>query len=385
MRYFSNLHAVQNDKQINMKQLRSFIKKEFLHVFRDRKTLLLLFGMPIAQIILFGFALTNEIKDANIVICDYSKDVTTKQIINKIEANSNFNVYQNLMTHNEIESAFKTGKIKLAIVFPSNFNSELQHLNRAQVQIIADASDPNTASTLTNYATTLIKSYQLDLLKNNKLPLSIKTDIRMIYNPELKGVTNFVPGVMALVLLLICVLMTSVSIVKEKETGTMEILLVSPFNPILVIIAKAIPYFLLSLINLTVILLLSVNLLNMPMNGSYLLLYGVSSILILTALSLGLLISNSTASQHTAMLISLLVMLLPTMILTGFMFPIENMPLPLRIISNIIPSKWYYIIVKSIMIKGLGFSAIWKETLILTGMTTLLLTISIKKFKPRLS
>ena len=385
MRYFSNLHAVQNDKQINMKQLRSFIKKEFLHVFRDRKTLLLLFGMPIAQIILFGFALTNEIKDANIVICDYSKDVTTKQIISKIEANSNFNVYQNLMSHNEIESAFKTGKIKLAIVFPSNFNSELQHLNRAQVQIIADASDPNTASTLTNYATTLIKSYQLDLLKNNKLPLSIKTDIRMIYNPELKGVTNFVPGVMALVLLLICVLMTSVSIVKEKETGTMEILLVSPFNPILVIIAKAIPYFLLSLINLTVILLLSVNLLNMPMNGSYLLLYGVSSILILTALSLGLLISNSTASQQTAMLISLMVMLLPTMIFTGFMFPIENMPLPLRIISNIIPSKWYYIIVKSIMIKGLGFSAIWKETLILTGMTTLLLTISIKKFKPRLS
>ena len=385
MRCFSNLHVEQNDKQINMKQLRSFIKKEFLHVFRDRKTLLLLFGMPIAQIILFGFALTNEIKDANIVICDYSKDVTTKQIISKIEANSNFNVYQNLMSHNEIESAFKTGKIKLAIVFPSNFNSELQHLNRAQVQIIADASDPNTASTLTNYATTLIKSYQLDLLKNNKLPLSIKTDIRMIYNPELKGVTNFVPGVMALVLLLICVLMTSVSIVKEKETGTMEILLVSPFNPILVIIAKAIPYFLLSLINLTVILLLSVNLLNMPMNGSYLLLYGVSSILILTALSLGLLISNSTASQQTAMLISLMVMLLPTMIFTGFMFPIENMPLPLRIISNIIPSKWYYIIVKSIMIKGLGFSAIWKETLILTGMTTLLLTISIKKFKPRLS
>ena len=207
----------------------------------------------------------------------------------------------------------------------------------------------------------------------------------MVYNPELKGVTNFVPGVMALVLLLVCVLMTSVSIVKEKEMGTMEILLVSPFNPILVIVAKAIPYFLLSLINLTVILLLSINLLDMPMNGSIVLLYAVSSILIITALSLGLLISNSTASQQSAMLISLMVMLLPTMIFTGFMFPIENMPLPLQMISNIIPSKWYYIIVKSIMIKGLGFTAIWKETLILVGMTTLLLTISIRKFKIRLS
>ncbi len=368
-----------------MKQLLTFVKKEFLHVFRDKKTLLLLFGMPIAQIVLFGFALTNEIKDANVVICDYSNDIATQQIINKIEASNNFNVQKKIMSHRDIESAFRTGTVKLAIIFPANFNSDLQHLNKAQVQIIADASDPNTANTLTSYATNIIMNYQTEMMKNNILPLRINTSIRMVYNPELKGVTNFVPGVMALVLLLVCVLMTSVSIVKEKEMGTMEILLVSPFNPILVIVAKAIPYFLLSLINLTVILLLSINLLDMPMNGSIVLLYAVSSILIITALSLGLLISNSTASQQSAMLISLMVMLLPTMIFTGFMFPIENMPLPLQMISNIIPSKWYYIIVKSIMIKGLGFTAIWKETLILVGMTTLLLTISIRKFKIRLS
>lgn len=368
-----------------MKQLLTFVRKEFYHVFRDKKTLLLLFGMPIAQIVLFGFALTNEIKDADVVICDYSNDNATRQIINKIEANGNFNVFQRIMSHNDIESAFKKGNIKLAIIFPSNFNSDLQHLNKAQIQIIADASDPNTANTLTNYASTIIRTYQADLMKSGAVPLAITTDIRMIYNPELKGVTNFVPGVMALVLLLVCVLMTSVSIVKEKEMGTMEILLVSPFNPILVIVAKAIPYFLLSLINLTIILLLSINLLEMPMNGSIVLLYAESSILIITALSLGLLISNSTESQQTAMLISLMVMLLPTMIFTGFMFPIENMPVPLQVISNIIPSKWYYIIVKSIMIKGLGFAAIWKETMILVGMTVLLLTISIRKFKIRLS
>jgi ABC-2 type transport system permease protein len=213
----------------------------------------------------------------------------------------------------------------------------------------------------------------------------IQIETRMIYNPELKGITNFVPGVMALVLMLICVLMTSVSIVREKERGTMEVLLVSPFSPFMVIIAKAVPYFLLSLVNLTVILLLSVFLLDMPIAGSVPLLFAESALLILTALSMGLLISNLTDSQQAAMLISLMGMLLPVMLFTGFMFPLENMPWPLQVISNVVPSKWYYIIVKSIMIKGLGFSAIWKETLILLGMTVLLLIVSLKRFKIRLA
>jgi len=368
-----------------MKQFITFVRKEFYHVFRDRKTLLLLFGMPIAQIILFGFALTNEIKNSKIVICDYAKDVSSMAIIQKLEASKSFEIEKNLLSHKEIETTFREGKVKLAIVFPANFNHDLAHLNKAQIQIIADASDPNTANTLTNYAAAIVRDYLQELLKNTSIPLQINTDVRMIYNPELKGVTNFVPGVMALVLLLVCVLMTSVSIVKEKEMGTMEVLLVSPFNPILVIISKAVPYFLLSLINLTIILILSVYLMGMPINGSILLLYFESSLLILTALSLGLLISNSTDSQQSAMLISLMGMLLPTMMFTGFMFPLENMPLPLQIISNIVPSKWYYIIVKSIMIKGLGFSAIWKETLILSGMTLFLLVVSIRKFKIRLA
>lgn len=226
--------------------------------------------------------------------------------------------------------------------------------------------------------------YQRELMKTNPTPLQINTNVRMVYNPELKGAYNFVPGVMALVLLLICVLMTSVSIVREKELGTMEILLVSPFNPLLVIISKAVPYFFLSLVNLTIILILSTTLMGMPINGSIFLLYLASSILILTALALGLLISNSTDSQQAAMLISLMGMLMPTLLFTGFMFPIENMPKPLQIISNIVPSKWYYIIVKSVMIKGLGFRSVWKEMLILSGMALFLLIVSVKKFKIRL-
>lgn len=367
-----------------MKQFLSFVRKEFYHVFRDKKTLLMLFGLPIVQIVLFGFALTNEIKNAKIVVCDYAKDQATQQIIHKLEAGNQFEITKTIMSHTQIEEAFKAGNIKLAIIFPNNFNKDLLHLNKAQVQIIADASDPNMANTLTNFATTIIMDYQKELMQGSNMPYTIVPEMRMLYNPELKGATNFVPGIMALVLMLVCVLMTAVSIVREKETGTMEVLLVSPINPFLVIISKALPYFFLSLVNLAIILVMSVMLLDMPINGSIFLLVAESALLIICALSAGLLISNLTNSQQTAMLISMMGMMLPIMLFTGFMFPLENMPVALQVIANIFPSKWYYIIIKSIMIKGLGFSAIWKETLILFGTTCLLLILSLKNFKTRL-
>ncbi len=368
-----------------MKQFLAFVRKEFYHVFRDPRTLLMLFGLPIAQITLFGFALTNEIKNSKIVVCDYAQDIASHRITDKIGVNTNFELEKTLLSHQQIEDAFKGGKIKLALIFPDHFHDDLLHLNKARIQIIADASDPNTATALTNYISAIVMDYQMELMQNNALPYQITPEIRMLYNPELKGATNFVPGVMALVLMLVCVLMTSVSIVREKEMGTMEILLVSPFNPFLVIISKAVPYFVLSLVNLSVILLLSVSLLGMPFNGSVLLLFAESGLLIFASLSLGLLISTSTQSQQAAMVISLVGMLVPTLLLAGFMFPIENMPVFLQVISNMVPAKWYYIIVKSIMIKGLGFSAIWKETLILFSMTIFLLIVSFRKFKIRLA
>ena len=367
-----------------MKQFLTFVKKEFYHVFRDRKTLLMLFGLPIVQIVLFGFALTNEIRNTRIVIADYAHDPASRRIIDKIEASPYFEIDRSLPGHTDLEAAFKQGNIKLAVIFPTGFNRDLLHLHKAQVQVIADASDPNTATTLTHYVTAIIMDYQGELMQGRELPYNIKPEVRMLYNPELKGAPNFVPGVMALVLMLVCVMMTSVSIAREKETGTMEVLLVSPFKPILVILSKAVPYLFLSLINVSVILLLSVFMLDMPVNGSILLLIAESTLLIITALSLGLLISTVAETQQTAMLLSMLGMLLPTMLFTGFMFPLENMPVPLQLISNIVPAKWYYIIVKSIMIKGLGFAAIWKETLILLGMTVFLLAVSLKKFKTRL-
>ena len=253
------------------------------------------------------------------------------------------------------------------------------------MQVIADASDPNTGNTLTNYLTNIVADYQRQKLAQTPIPLQITTQVRMLYNPQLKGAHNFVPGVMALVLMLVCVMMTAVSIVREKELGTMEILLVSPFKPELVILSKAVPYLLLSLVNVTSILLLSVFVLHLPVKGSVLLLFAESTLFIITSLSLGLFISVRAQTQQTAMLVSLLGMLLPTLLFSGFMFPIENMPRPLQVISNAVPAKWYYIIVKSIMIKGLGFAAIWKETLILFGITLFFLAVSLKSFKIRLA
>ncbi len=367
-----------------MNQFINFIKKEFYHVLRDPKSLLLLFGVPIAQIVLFGFALTNEIKNSNIVVVDNAMDNASQKLVYEIKASKYFSVSQVFMNPDQIDVAFKTGKVKLALVIPQGFDNDLQHLHKSQIQIIADASDPNTATTLTNYMNAIIQDYQMQLWQNTGVPYSIVTQQRMLYNPELAGAPNFVPGVVAMVLLLICVVMTSISIVREKEMGTLEVLLVSPFNPILVVLSKMVPYIAVSLINLTIILILSVYLLDLPFHGSLLLLYGESLIFITCALSLGLLISTITDSQQTAMSTAFLLTMLPTMLLSGYLFPIENMPLFLRIISNVVPAKWFYIIIKSIMLKGLGIKYIWKETLILTGMTVFFLIISLRNFKIRL-
>jgi ABC-2 type transport system permease protein len=368
-----------------MKQFLNFLKKEFAHVLRDKKTLLILFGMPIMQILIFGFALTNEVKNSKIVIVDHAKDIATQQIIAKIEASRYFEIEKSITSAKGIEAAFQSGTIKLAVIFPAGFNSDLLHHNQAQIQIIADASDPNTANTLTNYVSSLIDDYQKNLDLITAAPYRIVPEIRMLYNPQLKGAHNFVPGVIALVLMLVCVMMTAISIVREKEIGTMEVLLVSPFKPLMVMVAKAVPYLILSLLNVTSILLLSFFVLEVPVNGSILLLFAESTLFIITCLTLGIFISVKTNSQQAAMLISLMGMLLPTILFSGFMFPIENMPMPLQIFSDIVPAKWFYIIVKSIMIKGAGFSDIWKETLILFAITVILLGISLKSFKIRLA
>ncbi len=383
--FFINWHAVLKDPQIKMKQLLAFIRKEFYHVFRDKRTLLILFGLPVVQIILFGFALSSEVKNIGAAVLDNAHDVQSEQIISKIRSSSYFNLKESVRDYNDIESRFKEGNIKCAIIFPNKFGADIYTKDGAKIQVIADASDPNTATTLTNYLASIINNYQQQLNPEAKLTYQIIPETRMLYNEEQNGSLNFIPGVIALIFMIVSTALTSVAVVREKEMGTMEILLVSPFKPILVLIAKAVPYLVLSLIDFIIILLLSVYLLDVEIKGSLILIFAESILFIITCLSLGLLISNVTNSQQTAMLISMMGMMLPTMILTGFMFPLENMPKIFQILSYIVPSKYYYSIIKAVMLKGLGFTYVWKETLILLGMSSGLLFLALKNFKIRLS
>lgn len=367
-----------------MKRFIGFVTKEFYHIFRDKRTLFILFGMPIAQIILFGFAITNEINNVNIAILDQSKDVATQKIIAKINASKYFVVKQNISHENEIENVFKKGKVKAVLVFENHFIKNLETKKQAKIQVITDATDPNIANTVTNYVNAILQNYTQQLNRDNPTAYSIQTQTQLYYNPELKSVFNFVPGVMTIILMLVSAMMTSISITREKEMGTMEVLLVSPLKPFQVIIGKVFPYIFLSIINATIIVLLGYFVFKMPIVGSLFLLTFESILFIITALSLGILISSVTDSQQTAMMISLFGLMLPVIILSGFIFPISSMPLPMQIISNIIPAKWFIIIVKAVMLKGASVSVIWKETLILIGMTTVYILLSIKKYKIRL-
>lgn len=371
-------------KNKKMKRFIGFVKKEFYHIFRDRRSMFILFGMPIAQIMLFGFAITNEINNVKIAILDQSKDTETQQIINKISASSYFNIEQEIQSERQIEGVFKKGKVKAVLVFEKDFIKHLQTQKTARVQVITDATDPNMANTISNYINSILQNYSIEKNANIKPVYQIQTQTQLYYNREMKSVFTFVPGVMTVILMLVSAMMTSISITREKELGTMEVLLVSPIKPFQVIIGKVFPYIFLSVINAAVILLLGFFVFGMPIEGSLFLLALESVLFIICALSLGILISTVSNSQQTAMMISLFGLMLPVILLSGFIFPISSMPLPLQVISNIIPAKWFIIIIKAIMLKGASFSVIWKETLILVGMTLFFIVVSIKKYKLRL-
>ncbi len=367
-----------------MKRFLGFVKKEFYHIFRDKRSIFILFGMPIIQIMLFGFAITNEINNVNIAILDKSNDAETKQLIAKIDASHYFNIEQKLQSDNEIETVFKKGKIKLVLVFEKDFGQKLTNQSQPKIQIVSDATDPNVANTATNYVNAIIQNYIQEENQGNGQQSGLVIDSRFLYNPDMRSVYTFVPGVMTVILMLVSAMMTSISIAREKEIGTMEVLLVSPLHPFQVILGKVFPYVFLSLINATVIVSLGVFVFGMPIRGSLFLLAAESVLFIITALSLGILISTVAQSQQTAMLISMMGLMLPVIILSGFIFPIASMPLPMQIMSNIIPAKWFIIIIKAIMLKGSDFSLVWKETLILLGMTLFYILLSVKKYKIRL-
>ncbi len=362
----------------------AFVKKEFFHILRDKRTLLILFGMPIVQVILFGYAITNEFKNASIAVLDNSKDYLSTELVEHLKSSGHFKITADLKNYEEMHDYFAKGSIKMAMVIPNDFANKFYDDKNAQIQLIADGTEPNYATTLVSYATPILFSFQQRKSESLNIPFRINILTRMIYNPELKSVYNFVPGVMAMILMLISAMMTALTIAKEKELGTMELLLVSPLSPLLIIVGKVTPYVLLSFINAVIILLLSVFVFEMPIVGSLILLMGVCILFVLTSLSLGIFISTKTDSQQTAMLASLMVLMMPTMLLSGFVFPIESMPVLLQVISSAIPATYFIDILKNIMLKGTGWEFIWYATTVLAGMTLFFLIISWKNFKIRL-
>lgn len=367
-----------------MNRFLAFVKKEFLHIFRDQRTLLILFGMPFLMVLLFGFALTNEIKKANIAILDNDHGTHSRQLINRLLSSGYFQLRENLRTYAEMETAFRQGTVKLVLVLPPNFSNDYEHGQSAQVQLISDASEQNRAISMTNYATAIIRDYTSELHPTTRQPMQIDIVSRLVYNPELKGAFVFVPGVMAVVLLLISAMMTSITIAREKEVGTMEVLLVSPLNQGQILFGKMLPYLVLSFINGCLIIVLGVFLLGIPLHGSLFLLLAITLLYILLSLSLGLLISSITNTQLLAMFGSMIVLLMPSLFLSGFLFPISSMPSVLQYISVIIPAKYYISLVKDIMIKGAGLSVIWQNSAVLLFMTLVLIGLTLRNLKPRL-
>jgi len=361
-----------------MKQFFSFVHKEFYHILRDGRTMLILLGMPVVQILLFGFAINMEVQHIRTVIFDPAQDAATRDITERLTANPYFHMQGYVYSPDEINKLLQRGETDVAIVYEQNFNENLVHSKKAQLQIIADASNPNTGTIVANYVTAIVSEYR------PHIPYRIEVENKLLYNPEMKSAYTFVPGIMGLVLMIICAIMTSISIVREKERGTMEVLLASPLKSGTVLISKTVPYLALSFINLITILLLSYFVLDVPIQGNLALLIAVSVLFIFLALSLGLLISTLVQTQVTAVLISGIGLMMPTLILSGMIFPIDNMPEPLQWASSVVPARWYIAAVKKVMIEGLGFTHVAKEVGILAGMVVFLIGASIAKIKNRL-
>lgn len=359
-----------------MKEIAAFIKKEFLHIFRDVRTMMIVLVLPVVQILLFGFAVSTEVNNAVVDILGDANDPQVRMIVQRIDNNPYLETGAYLSTEAEMDARLRKGKSKAVVCFERNFNQKSEKDGNAAIKVICDGSDPNTAQMVGNYIQGVVN-------EDIDSRASVQA-VQMMYNPAMNSSYNFVPGVMGLILMLICSMMTAVSIVREKEFGTLELVLVSPVKPFWIIISKLIPYLVLSVVNFASIILLARFVMGVPIRGS-LALVSVSSLLFVGAsLGLGLLISTISRTQQTAMLLCGMGLTMPTMMLAGIIFPCESMPVALQLISDIIPAKWYIIIIRRIMIQGAGFAAIAKEFIILAGMMILLLWFSIKRFKTRL-
>ena len=374
-----------------MKQFISFVIKEARHILRDKRTMLILFGMPVVLMLLFGFAITTDVKNVRTVVVTASMDHLTHQAVERLSASEYFNIVATVGTPREAEQMIRRQKADLAIVFGNNFASALNSLsaggkvrNGGGVQMMVDGADPNMAQQWTVYAQSILSQSVGGNHQAMSSPFANILGVRLLYNPQMRSAYNFVPAIMGMLLMLICAMMTSISIVREKERGTMEVLLVSPVKPLMVIVAKAVPYLILAICILVTILLMARFVLDVPLQGSLVWILLVSMIYILLALSLGLLISNIAQTQLVALLLSAMVLLMPVVMLSGMLFPVESMPVVLQWVSAVVPPRYYIEAMRKLMIMGVGIGEVAKEVTVLVAMTVFFLAVSLAKFNKRL-
>jgi ABC-2 type transport system permease protein len=366
-----------------MNALRGLLRKEWRHILRDRRTLAVIVLMPVVQVVLFGFAIRTDVKDIRLAVVDPTPDHVTLEIRHRLDATEVFHTVAVLPTSTGLDGLFQRGKAEEAVVFEPRFASRLAQGLPARLEIIADATEPNTGSTRQNYALAVIRQYQRDQGAAES-GVAIVPRLRMRFDPTAESSHLFVPGLMAFVLTIISALMTAISLTREKETGTMEALLVSPLRPWQIIIGKVLPYLAIGFVSVLLVILEARLVFAVPLRGSVVLLLLEGLLYILVSLSLGMLISSKTSSQRVAMMGAMIGTMLPTMLLSGFIFPIESMPKVLQWVSNVIPAKWFVTIARSIMLKGTGLAYLWQETLILCGMALVLLVLSTRSFHTRL-
>ncbi|MPL77247.1 putative multidrug ABC transporter permease YbhS [bioreactor metagenome] len=367
-----------------MKQFLSFAKKEFLHIFRDTWTMMIILVLPVIMMLLFGYAVTTEIRDTNIGILDNSRDEISNRLIDKLDESEYFSVVKVFKSNSEIDKAFRRNEISMAIVIENDFSKKLITGQNPKIQIIADASDPNHAKTLVNYASGVIAQSLMQESKANSPSSLINTELKLLYNPLMKSSYNFVPGVMGFIIIIVCAMMTSISIVRERERGSMELLLVSPVKPITIILSKVAPYFFISLINILTIFLVSYFIMGVPIKGSIFWIFLLCIVYILVSLSLGILVSTIAKTQLVALVISAIILLMPSMLLSGMMFDISSMPLILQAIAQVMPAKWFISAIRKLMIMGVDVRFVLNELLVLFSMGVVLILISLKKYKNRL-
>jgi ABC-2 type transport system permease protein len=364
--------------------LRAFVIKELWHILRDRQTLIILLLMPLAQVVLFGFAIRTDVTDIRLVVVDGAMDEQSLGLRARFTGNGRFRVIATLSSPERLEPWFRRGQADVALVIPAGLANDMAASAPVRLQLITDASNPNTGTTMQTYASAVIASWQNDW-PGMRAGVVIVPEVRMRFNPTLESVNLFVPGLIALVLTLVTALMTAISLSREMERGTLEILLVSPLRPWQIILGKVAPYLLLAFANVLTALGAAWAVFQVPFRGSLTLLLAASTLYSLVGLALGVVIAARTSSQRAAMIGAMLGTMLPSVLLSGMIFPIASLPDPLQVVSNVVPARWFIVVVRGIMLKGAGVTHLWQELLVLTAMFVLLLVVATRSFRARLA